>query len=222
MIPESKNRERTKINELARKYEAKGYSVTIEPTLGELPAFLKDLNYHPDIIARSERGNILIEVKTKESIRNSKYLVAVSERIKKTKDWEFLLVYTNSKRKQRDIRRVKQTRKSIDAVLLELRAWIESDQDLTHRAALVLLWSALEAALTAVMPGTSTGTSKSPFDLVRDAVIAGVISKDSMEFLEVVIPIRNQIAHGDLTQKISRAQLTRLHSICREILQFVD
>lgn len=67
-------REQDKIKELAKEYKNKGYEVIVQPSLKELPSFLKNASYQPDLIVRSPKENLVIEVKSSESIASARNL----------------------------------------------------------------------------------------------------------------------------------------------------
>ena len=67
----SQQREFTKAKEIANEYKQKGFGVILEPSSSDLPEELKKLNFRPDIIATSDEANLIIEVKTFESVKKS-------------------------------------------------------------------------------------------------------------------------------------------------------
>src|SRR5688572_7547567 len=84
-----------KVQQVATDYARKGYTVIVGPTKKELPPFVK--NYQPDIIARSERDNVVIEVKTRSRFRTIEAISEVAEVINKQKTWRFELIVVGEK-----------------------------------------------------------------------------------------------------------------------------
>ena len=65
-------RENERAKELAREYKRKGFKVTIEPSINQLPNFMRNLNYIPDLIVTSNKENFVIEVKSSRTIGTAK------------------------------------------------------------------------------------------------------------------------------------------------------
>ena len=92
---DSETLEGREVDELVRERSASGYEVLVSPSMAELPDFLREIDYRPDLIARSADGDIVVEVKTRESLRGDKRLSRVSELVGRHAAWNFVLVYTN-------------------------------------------------------------------------------------------------------------------------------
>ena len=71
--------EERKVKELANEYKKKGYTVFMYPTKENIPDFLGD--YKPDLIAISDREKLVIEVKSKSTIKSSEKLTNYIELI---------------------------------------------------------------------------------------------------------------------------------------------
>jgi uncharacterized protein YegP (UPF0339 family) len=95
MKPENTPREARRVAELAVDYERKGYVVTIPRGPSDTPAFLRDLNYTPDLIARSNDETLVVEVKSRETTAALAELTNIAERINERKGWQFVLAFTN-------------------------------------------------------------------------------------------------------------------------------
>ena len=74
----------------ARKYRTLGYEVLENPGPDRLPDFMRGVT--PDIIARSRRDNVAIEIKRHASLKGSNGLVGIAERVSGRPDWRFELV----------------------------------------------------------------------------------------------------------------------------------
>lgn len=225
MSVSASNLERTKVVELAREYKSLGYRVLTGPTGADIPAFLRSINYWPDLIVMSERENIVIEVRSRESIKDAENLAKVSELIEQHENWEFLLVYTNPRRK-RGLTVSPETQEggTIHDTLSSVKTWVDEDKSAQARiAALLLLWSVLEASVTITLSREiDKRPERTPLGLIRDATIAGIISADALHFLERIMEVRNSAAHGNLSQLVSAEDLKELISICEELLQTND
>jgi hypothetical protein len=75
---------------VARKYEVLGYRVQQNPGPDLLPDFMHGMT--PDIVARSEADNVVIEVGTRSSLKGSNNIVGLAERVSGHSDWRLELV----------------------------------------------------------------------------------------------------------------------------------
>jgi hypothetical protein len=214
-----KKRELDKVREVAREYEKKGYEVFANPSKKDLPKELQGLNYEPVLIARLGDENLVIEVKTYETIKNSR-LDSVASFINNLDNWQFELVYTNPKSK----RTMKPSNEalSVKGVLSSLdraRKFIESDLggEFTD-AGLLLVWSAVEKSIRAAfLSYKSQDSSKNPNAMIRDSVMLGIIDKRQYNYLESMMKTRNEMAHGMDGERISQHQLNQLLEIGYEV-----
>ncbi len=83
---------------VARKYKRLGYEVEQNPRPNALPDFLSDVT--PDIVARSDSDNVIIEVKRHSSLKGSNDLVKLAERVSAHPDWRLELVVPDDARDQ--------------------------------------------------------------------------------------------------------------------------
>lgn len=98
MKSEQANRELQRIRELADEYAKKGYTVVHPRTEKDLPPFLRNAKYIPDLIVTSDKEKLVIEVKTSETVRRDKEISRVSDLVNRQPGWQFLFVLTNPKR----------------------------------------------------------------------------------------------------------------------------
>ncbi len=75
---------------VARRYKNQGYDVLENPEPDHLPEFLRGIA--PDIIARSQSDNVVIEVKSHASLKGSNDLVSIAELVSGLPGWRFELV----------------------------------------------------------------------------------------------------------------------------------
>ena len=217
---DSETLERRKVDELVREYSESGYEVLVSPSSAELPDFLREIDYRPDLIARSADGNIVVEVKTRESLKGDKRLSRVSELVGRHAAWNFVLVYTNPGRnKDRGLGfHTVDSDKLRDVVEYARRLFGESNEDRARSAALLLLWSAFEAAATAaVRSGEDGQDARSTGAAIRDAVTLGLLSREAHGSLSTLLRKRNALAHGALDVDVSSAELSELADLCEEL-----
>jgi hypothetical protein len=214
------NLEGSKVAELAREYSSAGYRVIEAPTDAQMPSFLRGTGFQPDLIANSEHENIVIEVRSRESIRHDKNLAQISDIVEKNEGWSFLLVYTNPRSKSQTAPSGQVSpRATIIESLTNAQRWVDKGSEVEPAATLLWLWSILEAAiLNASRLETDKSRPRTPRTLIRDAVIEGLISDKSFEFLERLMRVRNEVAHGNLLKSPRHNELQRLVRVCEEIL----
>lgn len=214
------NLERNKLKEIEKEFKDKGYDVIIRPGLFQLPVFLREIEAVPDLIAKSKKDNVVVEIKSRKSIKSDTQIAKLTEAVKSHKNWSFMLVYTNPKKKFQSVRKTE----SMDTIYSNLhfleRAFTESSMREEHSAYFLLLWSTFEATATRALETESVKIEpKSPASLVRDIAMAGLISRSTYEFLEKLQKKRNELAHGALSKQISKNEISNLLSVCKEILQ---
>lgn len=216
----TQQREASKAKEVANEYKKKGYRVILEPRLSDLPDALKKLKFQPDIIATLGDTNLVIEVKTFESIKN-RNLAELAERIKAIEGWDFELVYTNPKnRPLLPSESMADSYEEVKSSLDRAAKFLDTDASKEYPdAGLLLIWSAVENALR-VNYKTYKPDSKTsiPRVLVRDSVMLGIIGKNDQVFLESMMTKRNEVSHGVMKSKILKRDLERLIKLGNSIV----
>ena len=212
-------REQDKIKELAKEYIHKGYEVFIQPSVKELPNFLKKSSFQPDLIVRSEKENLVIEVKSSESISSAKNLEQISNLIKNQQKWDFMLVLTNPKQKSEDFK--PETIVSPQTILRSFQKVEELLADNFHRfndVALLYLWSVIEAVLRFGLSLSYADTKiKSIKSLLRDSQVLGVISKKDYDLFSALLLHRNAISHGFFDEQLNRPELDKAVNATKRI-----
>jgi len=218
MDKDRSNRESNKVRNIAQEYEERGFLVLREPSPESLPLFLRGLDYHPDLIAKSESKNFIIEVKSTGAIKDSTSLIKAAELINEQPDWELDLVLTNPRIKDKPIIEEQidfdelqaDFNRAISLSNMQSQQYQENYSD----AALLLLWAYLESLMRLILKLEDTSyKSRSAGALVRDLTIQGIISRRQNQFLERMLKIRNEIAHGRYGGIISYDDLGKISSI---------
>jgi len=201
-------------------YRERGFEVVVAPKRDEVPSFLRSYSYLPDMVATSPVESVVIEVKSRKTMRDAKNFAAIADHVREQDGWDFMLVYTNPRQKPGPAtQRAKQSKETIHELISWAKERANRGSQTSRLAALLLLWSAFEAVTTrALSPRGKNARPRMPIGLIRDAAIEGMISKDSRDFLERLIEKRNEVAHGNLSESVSSDELTRLIDACEEIL----
>ena len=216
MKTESSNRESQRVTELATDYRNKGFKVVTPHSTGESPEFLRNSRYIPDLIAWSEKENLIVEVKSQQSSRDLGRLSEIAELVNSQPNWQFVLVFTNPRESSPSISQPSAEKAGL--LLDKSRAIGTGDQ--THvEAAFLFAWVALEAALrllpqerkSAKMPST-------PWTLIRNATMDGHIGRDDAKALDRLFKIRNSLLHAGSESLPSVGDVEKLRRIAEEII----
>ncbi len=212
--------EQSKLRELEKDFSSKGYKVLVRPGLFDLPEFLRDIPAPPDLLATSPDDNVIVEIKSRKSIKSDTQLAKLAEAVNAHEKWSFMLVYTNPKTKHQIRPESSHNIANISSLvnfIKEADATTESDE--TRKAHFLLLWAAFEAAASSALEKESFQTKKkSTFSLIRDAAMAGLISRTDSQKLEDLHKKRNELSHGALDTKVSQGNINKLISVCEELV----
>lgn len=174
----------------ADEYRSRGYEVLLDAPLDFLPGFTAD------ILVRKGDETKVIEVKSRPSLAAHPKIVELARRIESKPGWTFELVLVSEPEKldspagarsfgsENIVQRLEASEQALEAGLPE--------------AALLLAWSAYEAAIRAVFAEegiAESGITGSGF-VLGQAVSQGLISRDEYKTLKEMLSYRNAIAHG--------------------------
>ncbi len=215
-------RELEKAKEIVEEYSEKGFSVILNPSIEQLPEELKDLNFRPDIIAMSSDINLIIEIKTANSIKNDERLLAIVDKIRNIENWEFEFIYTNPKKSAissslKNNFTYEEAKSSIERVKKFIT--IENNSEFTD-AGLMLGWNAIIRILKInFQESKQNNIQTTDRALIRDAVMLGVLNKDEQKYLEDLLVKRNIIAHAGTNITVTTDDLKSLIVFAEKLLQ---
>ncbi|WP_273565873.1 hypothetical protein [Maribacter halichondriae] len=220
-------REQRRIKELAREYEEKGFQVFIEPEGDSLPEFLKD--YHPDLILKKGDMNVVVEVKTSETIKNSEYLKELSARINSLENWKFELVITNPRVKD-NLSNNKYQEFSLLEIENRLNKVTSSIDKNFLEPHFLYAWSLFEASSRAILKADQPTSERklNPTANIKQLYSYGIIGRIDYEWLNKISQIRNHIVHGHPVQmsEVKEKDLDKLirmtEDFIKEIKTFAD
>ncbi|HEX8655453.1 MAG TPA: HepT-like ribonuclease domain-containing protein [Allosphingosinicella sp.] len=180
------------LERLRSRYEAEGFSFAVEPDRSMLPEFM--VGYTPDAVARKPGYNVAIELKRQQSPSTHTRLQDIRRLFEGHPDWQFHVVYMNAG----PLQSITIPTASPDAIRLQLNDVRKLSTEGHYRAAFVIAWSLLEAALQSV---DDAGASKPrmPGTVVQTLATNGFISSETEQRLRALIQLRNRIVHGDIT-----------------------
>jgi uncharacterized protein YutE (UPF0331/DUF86 family) len=184
--------EEKRLQSIAREYRKRGYQVLLHPSRSELPDFLS--SFPLDMIAIGNQESVVVDVKSKPTLTKSSYLTALAKAVNSQPGWRFELVVTNP---------AKSSVVEENAQILptsEIKERIQLVRELSGKeqaAALILAWSAVEAALRLVGQEQKLDLAKKPSLLIiKELYSLGVISQEDYQILKEGLQSRNLIVHG--------------------------
>lgn len=186
----AQERENEFLEGLRQRFEDQGFDFIIQPDRSLVPKFLKD--FTPDAIATSPERKLVIEVKSRPARRMTESLESIRHLFEGQNDWELVVLYVSGDEDQTQISEAKPA--DILARLTSVRALL--DQGHT-RESFVMAWSLLEASLKATEVG-KRGPARKPGTVVQALTMNGYIDASTANRLRSLIPLRNQIVHGDV------------------------
>jgi uncharacterized protein YutE (UPF0331/DUF86 family) len=196
---------------LRSRYEAEGFRFTIAPDRAGLPAFLG--SYKPDALAQKPGLNIAIEVKRHPTPSTQKRLQDIRRLFEGHADWQLNVVFMGSEPLQ-----------SVTippAQPATIRKRIEEVAALNagghHRAAFIMAWSLLEAALHSI-GGETTSKPRTPGTVVQTLAMNGYIDPEMERRVRALIELRNRIVHGDLNAEPTSDEVELVLSAIQEAL----
>jgi hypothetical protein len=210
-------REHQRLLEVAREYRRQGYEVTIEPQPHELPAFLA--SFRVDMLARNETENVIIEVRTQESLTGTPELDALAQALQDKPSWRLELVVTNPKDRS-SIQLRNAAPLDYEEITYRLREAKELSGQEHGEAALLMAWSAIEALLRSIADQeTIPVVPAQPEQLTKSLFIYGLLDREQYQTLQKGLQARNTVVHGYKEQESFAATLDRLLHVANQVMK---
>ena len=207
MMEKTLSREQERLLLVANELRTQGYQVIMQPTPDQLPDFLRQ--YNPDMIAQKGQEKIVVEVKSRRSLSQTPGIRDMARLLQDREDWKFELIMVGGDTEPI----ITLTAQSLNetGISNELdRAKQLLDTGFSD-AALLLAWSAAEAALRLLAEREGLNLQNgSSLQLIKSLVTEGVISRADYELLVDVMRIRNTVAHGYKTEELDQKIVRRL------------
>ncbi len=186
-------RKRQRIAKVAQEYRKQGYEVIVAPQSEQLPRFLA--MFPIDIIARNNKENVVIEVRTRPSLSKAPALDEIAQALEGRTNWRFELVVTNPKDYDPLLANSALLEQSDVAYRLNEARQLATQE--YGEAAILMTWSALEAILRHTAQAEELPSiQKDPSYLLKSLYTYGLLSKDQFQILQDGLHARNVIAHG--------------------------
>lgn len=202
--------ERDILETLKQSYEEKGYIFYMYPTKEIVPSFLG--SYLPDAIAKGDDEKIVIEVKQSRDSLPSDRLKEISSLFENNKEWSLRIFFAN------EVERKNVVPPSRESVLTGLNEAEQIAAAGHNRAALLLAWSAFEAAVNSYHQQSDIEVrSKTVTAALEELERDGVISFDTTRKLRSLQNLRNEISHGDWSTDVADSQIRVLADTVRSL-----
>ncbi len=200
---------------IAEDYRAKGYAVIVQPRSWDLPELLAD--FRPDIVARKGGDTVIVEVKSRQSLRREPHLEPLVRAVQQVPGARFELVIAKP-----DIASPlpEQTRPwrddEVASALDEATRLLEGGHLV---AALLLGWAAAEAALRIVAANENIRTERNDASYLLNRLVSeGALGKRQYQSLRQALEMRNAVAHGLEPIGLKRPQVRALLRTVGELL----
>ena len=210
-------RERQRVLELIQEYRAKGFTVLEPSSPEELPMFMRNHGYVPDLIVRSKKENLVVEVKSSESIASLDALSDVSELVNAQEDWHFVLVLTNPRQEKSSATPITSRSKVLE--LLERAKHIGSLEDpALLEAWFIYAWVAVEACLDLLSVRQEKARPMGALTYIRDLAMQGELDRRDAQRLERLYKTRSAFLHSVGDAKVVVADVEWLQRFTESLL----
>jgi hypothetical protein len=212
-------RERTRVLELIQEYRAKGYVVTEPRNPEDLPEFLRGYNYVPDLIARSDNENLIVEVKSSENVATLNALTEISELVNAQKDWQFVLVFTNPRQEKAPTSPA--TSPARVAQLLNKARHVASLEDpALLEAWFIYAWVAAEASLEflAARDKKNARRPTGALTYIRNLAMQGELDRKDAQRLEQLYKVRSAFLHSGSDARVTAGDVEWLQGFAESLL----
>lgn len=213
--------EYNKVRQVARQYEKNGYKVVIKPQRNDIPSFIK--NYEPDIIAKSESDNVVIEIKRRADFATIEKLRETADIINKRANWRFELIVISGSEESSEQRRKSTQELGQDDITNNLSTVHEMLQKGYLDSAFLLLWGTFESiARQLLLIDNKNLNNKTPLVLIKTLFSFGYLTRTDLDNLENLFGTRNQIVHGYKATNFDKKNIDKLIAIVKKLEKEYD
>lgn len=197
--------------QVASRYREAGYEVVLQPNPTMIPFDLG--GYHPDLLAKKDGMNVIIEVKSNFDIAASyERLQAVAEETRRHDNWSFVLVTP------RDVAEVGLPNDPDQPSWEEIQKGVQSADRLgsmgEHEAAYLVLWIAFEQTIRKLSIEAALPLERlAPAIMIRQLYSEGVLSIAQFDAARSSLEVRNRVVHG-----FRKSDLTEEYQLLRGLL----
>ena len=192
--------ERERAASVAGRYRQRGYQVVEEPATDQLPDFLQELNFQPDLLATNGLESVIVEIQSFGQVARSQVMERVAETVERHPNWRLELILGHLP-EATDSEQPAEEFETSTIGFSEIEERINSSKHLASvgdlQAAVILLWSALEATLRNGLERVSASfVNNVPAAILKQGVAYGLMDPEDYNTLSRLLPVRNAATHG--------------------------
>jgi hypothetical protein len=200
------------VSTIAERYRQRGYQVVFEPDPSLLPREAKSL--HPDLLASKGNEHVIVEVKYQQNLLGYPALMRLAEVIRGIPGWRLDVVVLEQPK-----RPVEAEPLSVEDAKRRLEAADRvAEGTADYAAALLLLWTAVEAILRDQVRKQTEDSLTSTSRLPKLAYSLGLIGTQDVATAEWMTRIRNEVVHGRTESSVSRLDYDRAREFVSRLL----
>lgn len=204
------------LEQVAQEYRRKGYEVVVQPGAAHLPRSFAKLT--PDILARRGNEVVVVEVKSRENLRQAPLASELAKAVQAQPGWRFELVIANPEHQIPMPGGAEAwQQKEVQKRLQEAQGLFDTGHE---EAALVLTWSAAEAAmrLAILREGLPMDRPDAAY-LMKQLAFEGVLSRHDYNVLWRAMELRNAVAHGHRPPELDPRAVRDVLAIASRLLE---
>jgi uncharacterized protein YutE (UPF0331/DUF86 family) len=195
---------------VARKYKALGYDVLENPRSNFLPDFLDDLT--PDIVARSNADNVIIEVKRHASLKGSNDLLKIAESVSNHPGWRFELVVLD------DAPSNKLADQDVDLDRIIKKVNLAVSMKLYDLAYVYLTDVIIRLAYDLAHAHRVKSKDRTDRDILMDLAFKGILPDNLLQNILNALSARNEFVHAaDDAKEASERDVAGLLELCETL-----
>jgi hypothetical protein len=205
------------LQQVAQRYIQEGYVVVVHPKGDQLPPFARSIA--ADLTATRGEERVLVQVKTdRAALEADPNVPAQAEITNAQPGWRYDLVILNE---DDPLRRL--TRDAREPSDDEIKGYLGQAEKLLDagdlRAACMLAWSALEAAMRRIASDVELYMPrKTSSELLRTLYGNGILSREDFDMLNRGYRLRTEIVHGLVPPSIDSALIAAAIRATRSLL----
>jgi hypothetical protein len=206
----------TKVHQIAKEYERKGYKVIKEPRGSDKPEFLTD--YQPDLIASNDIENVIVEVTQRSNKSSISRLRNLADVVNQQEKWRFELIMISDEESIFPKSTAQNySYEEIEKHLRNIRSWLRSDLVIPT---FISCWAVFESlSRQLLLEQKKSMQNKASLTLIKTLFSFGYLGKRDYDTLEKLYLIRNNVVHGYKDKGLDKKTVTKLLEITLKLLK---
>ena len=202
------------LQKVAEKYRSEGYRVTMAAGTGVVPQPIDHLRDQFDLMAQKGQEYVAIEVKRRDQLHEISPLHLAVKRF--LPDWSYdLVVYSPDGVDGIPLEDGEPSPDYVDSLLAEAQQSLDSDKP---RAAVLLVWSAIESAMRSAARRESLEIGDgAPRFVLKTLYSNGVISYEEFDRLQRRLDDRDRLVHGLSVDRLEPDDVRFLIEFARQL-----